>query len=275
MIPENYIIAWQQKAPWNDYAQVEQDLVISRALVEIYSDPLLSQNLIFRGGTALYKLYFKEPIRYSEDLDFVMIQKGPIGEIFDAVRSRLDPIFEQPPTRRRKEKGAALRYRFTTEFPPHRPSPIKIEINYSEINPVFNPVMKEYLVDNPWFKGNADISTYEFDELIATKLRALFQRKKGRDLFDLWMAIESKLIDPYRVIDCFNSYTAHPQPKISHARFEKNLSEKISDPVFRADITPLLHSGLKYDIDTAARTVYKDLISRLAGEPYSGVDNIL
>lgn len=76
MIPENYIISWQQDAPWKDYSQIEQDLLISRALIEIFSDDWLSQQLLFRGGTALYKLFFKEPVRYSEDLDFVMTEKG-------------------------------------------------------------------------------------------------------------------------------------------------------------------------------------------------------
>lgn len=149
MIPENYIISWQQSAPWKDYSQIEQDLLISRILIEIFSDQWLSRNLLFRGGTALYKLYFKEPIRYSEDLDFVMTEKGPVGELFDAVRRKLDPIFEQVPIRIRKENGAVLKYRFISEFPPHSPRLIKIEVNYSEIKPVFNPVKIEYSMNNP------------------------------------------------------------------------------------------------------------------------------
>jgi len=57
MIPRDYITAWRTEAPWVEDAQVEQDLVISRALVEIYSNPLLCEALAFRGGTALYKLH--------------------------------------------------------------------------------------------------------------------------------------------------------------------------------------------------------------------------
>ncbi|MEA1927504.1 MAG: nucleotidyl transferase AbiEii/AbiGii toxin family protein [Candidatus Auribacterota bacterium] len=274
MIPENYIISWQQSAPWKDYSQIEQDLLISRTLIEIFSDRWLSRNLLFRGGTALYKLYFKEPVRYSEDLDFVMTEKGPVGDLFDTIRKKLDPVFKQSPVRLRKENSAVLKYRFISEFPPHSPRLIKIEINYSEINPVFKPVKIEYEMDNPWFGSKADICTYEFDELISTKLRALFQRKKGRDLFDLWMADERGLADPNRVIDSFNKYTDHLCPTISRARFEKNLSSKITNKDFRTDITPLLRAGQEYDIDAAVMIIHDKFIKKLAGEPYSGADNI-
>ena len=73
MIPRDYITEWRSVAPWVEDSQVEQDLVISRALVEIFSHPLLKESLAFRGGTALYKLHIRPPARYSEDIDFVQI----------------------------------------------------------------------------------------------------------------------------------------------------------------------------------------------------------
>lgn len=57
MIPRNYITEWRQQAPWIEDAQIEQDLVISRALVHIFSDRTLRDAFAFRGGTALYKLH--------------------------------------------------------------------------------------------------------------------------------------------------------------------------------------------------------------------------
>lgn len=54
MIPRDYITEWRAEAPWVQDFQVEQDLVISRALVEIFSNPVLHDALAFRGGTALY-----------------------------------------------------------------------------------------------------------------------------------------------------------------------------------------------------------------------------
>ncbi len=88
MIPRASLIAWSARAPWPSEDQVEQDLVISRLLVEIAADPLLSKELAFRGGTCLHKLHLEEPLRYSEDLDFVRTNQRPLlGEIFDALRS--------------------------------------------------------------------------------------------------------------------------------------------------------------------------------------------
>ena len=90
MIPRAHITAWRKNAPWPQPSQVEQDLIICRALVEIFSKPLLRANLAFRGGTALYKLHLP-PARYSEDIDLVQVAAGPIGEILDELRRGLDP----------------------------------------------------------------------------------------------------------------------------------------------------------------------------------------
>ena len=65
MIPETNITAWSLIAPWAEPRQVEQDLIISRALVEIFNHDLLGTELRFRGGTALNKIIFPEPLRYS------------------------------------------------------------------------------------------------------------------------------------------------------------------------------------------------------------------
>ncbi len=76
MIPQADIIAWRRVAPWADDAMVEQDLVLSRAVVEIFSDAALAQAFAFRGGTALHKVVLAPPSRYSEDIDLVQIEAG-------------------------------------------------------------------------------------------------------------------------------------------------------------------------------------------------------
>ena len=65
MIPQSDIRAWGNSVPWINDEQIEQDLIISRSLIEIFSDPVLFDNLAFRGGTALHKLYLKPQPRYS------------------------------------------------------------------------------------------------------------------------------------------------------------------------------------------------------------------
>ena len=76
MIPRDHILEWRAQAPWPQDSQVEQDLVISRALVAIFSNDILHDALAFRGGTALYKLHLPAA-RYSEDIDLVRTGTGP------------------------------------------------------------------------------------------------------------------------------------------------------------------------------------------------------
>ena len=57
MIPENFIEQWQSSVKWRTLPQIEQDLVISRALVDLYNEPYIKDALVFRGGTALNKLF--------------------------------------------------------------------------------------------------------------------------------------------------------------------------------------------------------------------------
>lgn len=66
MIPQAYITEWANQVPWQTNEQVEQDLVICRALVTIFSDEFLAKSLAFRGGTALHKLYLS-PQHPEED----------------------------------------------------------------------------------------------------------------------------------------------------------------------------------------------------------------
>src|SRR5438045_1585780 len=74
MIPTRYITQWRAYAPWLFERQIEQDLIISRALVELFNDPLIAESIAFRGGTALYKLFVNNPARYSEDIDLVQLR---------------------------------------------------------------------------------------------------------------------------------------------------------------------------------------------------------
>lgn len=96
MIPAQNIIAWSKHAPWAEQRQVEQDLIIARALVELFNDPFLCKELRFRGGTALNKLRFPKPLRYPEDIDFVRTAAGGIGPILDRVRDILTPCLGNP-----------------------------------------------------------------------------------------------------------------------------------------------------------------------------------
>ncbi|MGC2769963.1 MAG: nucleotidyl transferase AbiEii/AbiGii toxin family protein, partial [Candidatus Acidiferrum sp.] len=77
------IIAWGNVVPWAEQRQIEQDRIISRAIVDLFADPSLREQLRFRGGTALNKLHFPAPLRYSEDIDLVRTTAEPMGPILD------------------------------------------------------------------------------------------------------------------------------------------------------------------------------------------------
>ena len=89
MIPEFAIREWSEHVPWTESEQVEQDLLICRALTEIYKDEYLASHLAFRGGTALHKLFLSPQPRYSEDIDLVQINAEPIKETYDHIRDAL------------------------------------------------------------------------------------------------------------------------------------------------------------------------------------------
>ena len=79
MIPVSEIRAWSNMVPWINDEQIELDLVICRSLTEIFSDAFLAEQLVFRGGTALHKLFLQPQPRYSEDIDMVQKFSGPIS----------------------------------------------------------------------------------------------------------------------------------------------------------------------------------------------------
>ena len=272
MIPQAHITAWRATAPWADDAQVEQDLVLSRAVVEIFADSDLAGALVLRGGTALNKLFIQPPSRYSQDIDLVQAKSGAIGDVLNAIRRCLDPWLGRP-RRSRSDASVTLVYRCESEVPPVRPLRLKIEINTREHFAVLDYQRHPLLVTNPWFSGEAKVTTYRLDELMGTKLRALYQRRKGRDLFDLWLCLSRGLLDPAQVVACFAAYMKHEKHQISRAEFERNLFEKEDDRAFLDDIRPLLAAGIDYDTKVAMTLVRENLISRLGGEPWRGTQS--
>jgi predicted nucleotidyltransferase component of viral defense system len=281
MISLSHIIKWRDHANWVTDEQIEQDLILSRILVEIFSDNLLKNELAFRGGTALHKLFFNPAARYSEDIDLVRTSTGPIKMIIDAIRDRPDNWLGQP-TSKRNEGRFTLYYSFIAETPTAPAMKIKIETNTREHASLFGSHDKEFQIDNPWFSGRANIKTYLLEELLGTKLRALYQRKKGRDLFDLALALSTTPnLDIAKVIRSFDFYLAQEDKKISRAQFEENFFAKIQDIAFLNDMKQLAQPSKRpdaklpatfvsggLDMKKAAKDVYENFITQLPGNPW-------
>lgn len=239
MIPRDYITEWRMRAPWVQDFQVEQDLIISRALVAIFAHPLLGKSLAFRGGTALYKLYLKPPARYSEDIDLVQINAEPAGPAMEALRKVLDPWLGRPQWKQ-TEGRLTFVYRFESEDTPPLRLRLKVEINSREHFTVYGLTHAAFAVSSRWFDGACEIGTYTLDELLATKLRALYQRKKGRDLFDLAIGLEKATVDPDRIVGAFSDYMEHGGHRVTRAQFEQNIAAKLHDPHEQCAFPPTL-----------------------------------
>jgi predicted nucleotidyltransferase component of viral defense system len=244
--------------------------VLSRALCELYQDSFLSKNLVFRGGTALHKLFFERAGRFSEDLDFVQAKAEPIGEVVDAIHLKLDPWLGKPSWKQGQGRFT-LSYRFQTEIEPVVKRKVKIEINTREHNN-YEPYLKvPFSVNNRWFQGEVDVFTYSMEELLATKLRALYQRKKGRDLYDFWYTVqELGSLDITKLVDIFQRYMRAENTQVSRAEFERNLVMKKGSDVFNSDVNPLLTQDQlnRYQLEEAYSLLFDEFLPKLGGESW-------
>jgi len=240
VFPQVDIVRWRVVAPWADDDDVEQDLVITLALFDIFGDATLASALAFRGGTALHKLHLPPAVRYSEDIDLVQREPGPIGPTLSRLRRVLEWI---GPARSDTGEHPRVTFRFETETGATRK--VKIEINSHEH--FGHVVHRLYAVPDLPVGNSAAVPTYSLDELLATKLRALYQRRKGRDLFDLWWANEQADPDPPRIVALLGEYQAAAgRPMIRASELRANLAAK-RVPSFLEEVRPLLRPGIAYD----------------------------
>ncbi len=262
MIPAAYITEWMQFAPWKSSAQVEQDLLISRVLTEIFSDRFLSQELAFRGGTALHKLYLSPASRYSEDIDLVQINKGPIGPILDRIRQLLDPLFASKAVFAKTQISNKLTYRYHSELPPVQSMKLKIEINCREHFSVLGHVKVPFLISSSWHKSSCAITTYSLEELLGTKLRALYQRNKGRDLYDQYQALTKvPQLDKKEVIRCYKEYMLYANRTLPQADvYLQNIASKIKNPDFIGDVAALIRPEEDWQIEQAYKLLMEELL---------------
>jgi predicted nucleotidyltransferase component of viral defense system len=262
MIPKEHIIEWKASAPWNEMVMIEQDLIICRALIAIYNNDYLSSQLAFRGGTALHKLYLSPQLRYSEDIDLVQINSGNIGSILDELRKVLS--FLGNPISKQKRNNNTLIFKVNSTFPPIVAIRLKIEINCKEHFAVLGYTKIPFDVKSRWFDGSCKITTYKLDELVGTKLRALYQRKKGRDLFDLQKALENPNLNTDNVVKCYREYIEFSDGQSpSQTVFLTNMEEKMLDSFFLNDTKALLRPSHAYNPQEAYEIVQSKLIKKI------------
>jgi predicted nucleotidyltransferase component of viral defense system len=268
LIPASYIQEWSNKVPWPDSRQVEQDLIITRALCDLFSSPALAGRITFRGGTAINKLLFHQPLRYSEDIDLVQTQSEPIGPTVDAIRDALSWLGQC--NRRQTGHSMHLIFKFAPEADPETRLKLKVEINTREHESLYGIKSYPFEIDSRWYKKETEILSFEPEELFATKLRALLQRRKNRDLFDLHVGLKQLSMDADKLISCLEHYLSMEGKPISRAVAEQRMLEKLERSLIE-DVAPLLPVGIQFNDDDALDAfnhVWTELVMRIKGDPW-------
>lgn len=277
-VTQQDVLAHQAVVPWPSLIQVEQDLLLCLAMVAIFSHAPIAQQVAMRGGTVLHKIHLEPASRYSEDIDLVVIDPRVAEEEIKAgIEDALLEVFGKPQQHFWEDLKLAVRnvarpsrvLRFIYDIPsvmaPTRTLRVEVEVNVTERVPYLAVVHLPFSV--PFQDGDrgANIASFDIHEMLGTKMRALFQRRKGRDLFDLfWAFNESKqTISVPKVIRCFQHYMGQEGTKVGRGEFTAHLAESLGDRNFRSDMTPLLLSGLVYDVSRAGMFVRDVLLAEL------------
>lgn len=264
MIPRGAVTEWQARVPWPQPYQVEQDLILTRLMIEISQHELLAGEFVLRGGTCLHKLHLPEPFRYSEDLDYVRRTHSGFKPYVEALRSIAADLGLEVSSVNASGPMVHVHLDAEPTVPPGRIR-VKVETNIAETTPFRPTIALPLRVDSQWFRGEADIPTYELEELMGTKLRALYQREKGRDLFDLWLVLRDGA-DPDGIVGALEHYMG--DDVFTYPQLRQNLREKVLSGELNADLETLVTDvPAGYEVTTAADLVMELLGSRLRNAP--------
>ncbi len=246
---------------------VEQDYLLSQAVAAIFEDKFLREQVAMRGGTVLHKGHLSPASRYSEDIDLVLVGDRPAAHIKKALTRVLKPLLSTPSESIYTTVHLAVRnliqtskiIRNTYTYDPTSTeaafSQLKVEVNINEKKSLFPIVPINIFV--PVSNGaprELQVASYDLDEMLGTKLRALLQREHGRDLFDLWWAWRTSetpnsgiTVDPRRVGAAFRFYMAQERRSFNSAEVRKELDRRMSSKKFLVDMNGYLPIGRGYD----------------------------
>jgi len=271
------ILAHQTVVPWPDQSQVEQDLLLCQAMVALFDDKFLKSQIAMRGGTLLHKVQLMPSARYSEDIDLVVVGTRPGNHIRLAILRVLADVLGKPVKPIWDKIGLAIRnavkpsriLRITYLVPSiikrGQPLEICVEANVTErkthravVEIPFSFPFRDKIVQT-------HIKGFDIHEMLATKMRALFQRKRGRDLFDIYWALTNSPtpIKPKEIIASFKYYMDLEGTKAGRDEFVGNLENQLKDREFCADTKALLRTDISYDPQVAGRYVKSHLLKLL------------
>lgn len=283
MISAREINVWRSYAPWLNDLMVEQDYLLCQAVAAIFEDPFLKSQLAMRGGTVLHKAHLAPASRYSEDIDLVLVGVRPAGHIKKALTRVLHPLLGKPNESVIATVTLAVRnlaaksklIRSTYIYDPHSKegamAKLKIEVNINERESLFPLVPVK--VEVPTGTGGVrevEVLSYDLDEMLGTKLRALLQREHGRDLFDLWRAWDVSQaagagvrVNPARVGEAFRFYMAQEGSTLDSTKVRGELERRMLSRKFLADMEGFLPSGITYSPRQACDVFFEVFLPHL------------
>lgn len=272
------ILAHQQQVPWPNLRQVEQDLLLCRAMTALFDDAFLKTQIAMRGGTLLHKVHLAPASRYSEDIDLVVIGNRPDEHVRKAINRVLLNVLGRPNSSAWQAVKLAVRnavkpskvlrviYRVPSVADPRgTPLEIVIEANVTE-RKSYRPI--SLLPFSYLFRDEMVATTvngFEIHEMLGTKMRALFQRRRGRDLFDLYWALTEAgtPVNPVEIIELFLYYLQQEGTVATRNEFMGLLQSHLNDRGFLTDMNALLRTGIAYDPVVAGDYVIRNLLQLL------------
>lgn len=224
MISENIIteIAKKENIGW---LVVEKDYFLTM-LLEGLSRSKLKENLVFKGGTALRKVYFRH-YRYSEDLDFTL--RKPMNET--EIRKSFGEIFEY--LRNEYNAEFVIRDFYSKKWF----SDIKIQFvglrevkNTITIDLMSDELIAEKIEDkeifNPYYENKFSVPVYSIEEILAEKLRSLVQRTRVRDYYDAWYILTHEKVDSKKLRRIFAGKVKYKKLQLPQTLLEKSRIEQ-------------------------------------------------
>jgi predicted nucleotidyltransferase component of viral defense system len=262
------IVNWQTDNNLSDFDTSELDLRLEGALRAIYTDDLLAKRLIWKGGTAINKLYLANLgiFRLSVDLDFNSF--GPKEEVVggdgrrflrDRLRERIQELDKdsevriQQPTWSKDE----LRWFYRPLSNQDVQSHIKIEISTIERFSILGLQNVPFQCAYP--KEQIPLEALSIEELLATKLRACFCRRKGRDVYDLYRIFEIYQPQHSRLRKMVLYYFYRSGLVFHPKTFFNNLDAKFADFHYATDLQPYLRTDESFDWPTACQQIRQHL----------------
>lgn len=238
---------WADEGGIPDLMLAELDYRLVCALQAIYANSFLRNRLYLKGGTALNKLYLPGPNRLSVDLDFnaigpkeqVLRERTTIGETVAAVLRQQDSAYDL--TYRWRYDQVTLYARYVSLSGAARQR-LKLEISFIERFPIQGRAERTLLAFNEPFVVN----TFHLEELASTKLRALYDRRKGRDVYDLY-CISSFDLDRAALRKMLLYYFCRANKVFHYPTFVNNVERKMSERGFGDDVQGLIRLGSKLD----------------------------